>query len=52
MMDWRETVSVEIEELRANKVRDMLTSLSVIIGSAYIVLVVTVVDQRNLSFAD
>src|SRR3977135_4687185 len=41
-MDWRETVSVAIDALRANKVRAMLTSLGVIIGSASIVLVVTV----------
>src|SRR5216683_2787471 len=38
MMDWRETVSVAIDALRANKVRAMLTSLGVIIGSASIVL--------------
>jgi putative ABC transport system permease protein len=42
MMDLRETVSVAIDALRANKVRAMLTSLGVIIGSASIVLVVTV----------
>ena len=42
MMDLRETVSVSIDALRANKVRAMLTSLGVIIGSASIVLVVTV----------
>jgi putative ABC transport system permease protein len=42
MMDWRETVSVAIDALRANKVRTTLTSLGVIIGSASIVLVVTV----------
>jgi putative ABC transport system permease protein len=42
MMDFRETVSVAIDALRANKVRAMLTSLGVIIGSASIVLVVTV----------
>ena len=42
MMDWRETVSVAIDALRANKVRAILTSLGVIIGSASIVLVVTV----------
>jgi putative ABC transport system permease protein len=42
MMNWRETVSVAIDALRANKVRAMLTSLGVIIGSASIVLVVTV----------
>jgi len=41
-MDWRETASVAIDALRANKVRAMLTSLGVIIGSASIVLVVTV----------
>jgi len=42
MMDFRETVSVAIDALRANKLRAMLTSLGVIIGSASIVLVVTV----------
>ncbi len=42
MMDLRETVTVAIDALRANKVRAMLTSLGVIIGSASIVLVVTV----------
>ena len=42
MMDLRETMSVSIEALRANKLRAMLTSLGVIIGSASIVLVVTV----------
>jgi len=34
MMDWRETVSVAIDALRANKVRAMLTSLGVIIGTS------------------
>jgi putative ABC transport system permease protein len=42
MMDLRETVSVAVDALRANKVRALLTSLGVIIGSASIVLVVTV----------
>jgi putative ABC transport system permease protein len=42
MMVIRETVSVAIDALRANKLRAMLTSLGVIIGSASIVLVVTV----------
>jgi putative ABC transport system permease protein len=42
MMDFRETVSVAIDALRANKLRAILTSLGVIIGSASIVLVVTV----------
>ncbi len=41
-MDIRETVTVAIDALRANKVRAILTSLGVIIGSASIVLVVTV----------
>jgi len=41
-MDIRETVSVAIDALRANKMRAILTSLGVIIGSASIVLVVTV----------
>jgi putative ABC transport system permease protein len=42
VMDIRETISVAIDALRANKLRAMLTSLGVIIGSASIVLVVTV----------
>jgi putative ABC transport system permease protein len=42
MMHIRETVSVAIDALRANKMRAVLTSLGVIIGSASIVLVVTV----------
>jgi putative ABC transport system permease protein len=42
MMDLRETLSVSIDALRSNKLRAMLTSLGVIIGSASIVLVVTV----------
>lgn len=41
-MDIRETISVAIDALRANKLRASLTSLGVIIGSASIVLVVTV----------
>jgi putative ABC transport system permease protein len=41
-MHIRETVSVAVDALRANKMRAMLTSLGVIIGSASIVLVVTV----------
>ena len=42
MMAFRETLTVAIDALRANKLRAMLTSLGVIIGSASIVLVVTV----------
>jgi putative ABC transport system permease protein len=42
MMDLKETLSVSVDALRANKLRAMLTSLGVIIGSASIVLVVTV----------
>jgi putative ABC transport system permease protein len=42
MMDIRETISVAIDALRANKLRAILASLGVIIGSASIVLVVTV----------
>ena len=42
MMDIRETLSVAIDALRSNKLRAMLTSLGVTIGSASIVLVVTV----------
>ncbi len=41
-MHIRETVSVAVDALRANKLRAILTSLGVIIGSASIVLVVTV----------
>jgi len=41
-MDIRETVTVAIDALRANKLRAILTSIGVIIGSASIVLVVTV----------
>jgi len=41
-MDIRETLSVAIDALRSNKLRAILTSLGVIIGSASIVLVVTV----------
>src|SRR5271155_5808806 len=39
---WSETWSLALEALRANKLRAMLTMLGVIIGSACIVLVVTV----------
>jgi putative ABC transport system permease protein len=42
MMDLRETLSVAIDALRGNKLRAILTSVGVIIGSASIVLVVTV----------
>src|SRR5439155_148516 len=42
MMDFHETFTVAMEALRANKLRATLTSLGVIIGSASIVLVVTV----------
>src|SRR5207245_10817951 len=38
----RETLSVSIDALRANKLRACLTALGVVIGSACIVLVVTV----------
>jgi putative ABC transport system permease protein len=41
-MDIKETIAVAIDALRANKLRAMLTSLGVIIGSASVVLVVTV----------
>jgi len=41
-MNWSETSSLAIEALRANKLRATLTMLGVIIGSACIVLVVTV----------
>lgn len=42
MMDLHETFTVALDALRANKLRAALTSLGVIIGSASIVLVVTV----------
>jgi putative ABC transport system permease protein len=42
MMDLHETFSVAIDALRSNKLRAMLTALGVVIGSASIVLVVTV----------
>ena len=42
MMDFHETFTVAMDALRANKMRAVLTSLGVIIGSASIVLVVTV----------
>jgi putative ABC transport system permease protein len=42
MMDLHETFSVAVDALRSNKLRTVLTSLGVIIGSASIVLVVTV----------
>ena len=41
-MNWNETSNLAIEALRANKLRATLTMLGVIIGSACIVLVVTV----------
>jgi putative ABC transport system permease protein len=42
MMDLHETFSIALDALRSNKLRAILTSLGVIIGSASIVLVVTV----------
>jgi len=42
MMDLHETFTVALDALRSNKLRAVLTSLGVIIGSASIVLVVTV----------
>lgn len=39
---WHETMQLALQALRANKIRAMLTMLGVIIGSACIVLVVTV----------
>jgi putative ABC transport system permease protein len=41
-MELRETLTVAIDALRANKLRAVLTSIGVIIGSASIVLVVTI----------
>jgi len=40
--EWGETWQLALQALRANKVRAMLTMLGVVIGSACIVLVVTV----------
>src|SRR2546427_2074684 len=48
MMDIRETVTVAIDALRANKVRAILRSLGVIIGSASIVVVVRVPFTRKI----
>jgi len=42
MMDLHETFSIALDALRSNKLRAILTSLGVVIGSASIVLVVTV----------
>jgi putative ABC transport system permease protein len=42
VVEFRETITVAIDALRANKLRAVLTSIGVIIGSASIVLVVTV----------
>src|SRR5215469_3371369 len=39
---WNEMIQLALQALRANKLRAMLTVLGVIIGSASIVLVVTV----------
>jgi putative ABC transport system permease protein len=41
-MQFRETFTVAVDALRANKLRTLLTSIGVVIGSASIVLVVTV----------
>ncbi len=41
-MHFKETLTVAVDALRANKLRTLLTSIGVIIGSASIVLVVTV----------
>jgi putative ABC transport system permease protein len=41
-MQFKETLTVAVDALRANKVRAVLTSIGVIIGSASIVLVVTI----------
>src|SRR5271156_6605920 len=46
--EWRETWQLALQALRANKVRAMLTMLGVIIGSACIVLVVTVALSGKL----
>jgi putative ABC transport system permease protein len=46
--EWRETWQLAVQALRANKVRAMLTMLGVIIGSACIVLVVTVALSGKL----
>jgi putative ABC transport system permease protein len=41
-MQFKETLTVAVDALRANKLRAVLTSIGVIIGSASIILVVTV----------
>ena len=41
-MQFREAMTVAVDALRSNKLRAILTSIGVIIGSASIVLVVTV----------
>src|SRR5215831_11562136 len=41
-MQFRESMTVAVDALRSNKLRAILTSIGVIIGSASIVLVVTV----------
>src|SRR5271155_4216832 len=41
-MQLKETLTVAVDALRANKLRAVLTSIGVVIGSASIVLVVTV----------
>jgi putative ABC transport system permease protein len=52
MMNLRETITVAIIALRANKLRALLTTLGVVIGSACIVLVVTVaLTGRNFVIA-
>ena len=48
MIDWRDTLSVSVDALRRNKLRTVLTSLGVIIGSMSIVMIVTVaLTSRN-----
>ena len=46
-ISWSETWDLAMEALRANKVRAALTMLGVVIGSACIVLVVTVTLDRQ-----
>ena len=41
-MHFRESITVAVDALKSNKLRAVLTSIGVIIGSASIVLVVTV----------
>jgi putative ABC transport system permease protein len=50
VIDWRDTLSVSVDALRRNKLRTVLTSLGMIIGSMSIVMIVTVaLTSRNFA---